>query len=168
MEKLLVSACTVGIPTKFNGSFLDIPSLKKLVDKGIAIPFCAEISAGFPVPRKPAEIESGKTALDVLKGEARIFETNNSDGTKGADVTEQFIQGANNTLKICQENQITIAILRENSPSCGSSLVYSGKFDGEKIPGMGVVSQLLRDNGITVYSQDNVPTHLIQKLLEES
>ena len=168
MDKLLVSSCVVGIPTKFNGTCLSMPTLKKLVENGKALPFCAEVSAGFSVPRKPAEIEKGKTAADVLAGNARIYETWNEDGSRGKDVTDQFIQGAQNTLQMCIDNGITIAVLRENSPSCGSSIVYDGEFKGNKISGSGVVTQLLRDNGITVYSHEIVPADLIERLLTEN
>jgi len=166
MNKILVSACTVGIATKFDGGCLDIATLRELVDWGTAIPFCAEVSAGFSVPRKPAEIEPGKTAVDVLNGNAKIYEIGDPDGNLGADVTEMFLQGAHNTLKVCIENGITLAVLRENSPSCGSSLVYDGQFKGNKIDGSGVVAQLLRNNGITVYSHENVPEDLIKDLLQ--
>ncbi len=168
MDKLLVSSCLVGHPTKFNGTCLDIPTLSKLIQNGKAVHFCAEVSAGFSTPRKPAEIERGKTAADVLAGNARIYETWNEDGSRGKDVTDQFIQGAQNTLKMCLDNGITIAVLRENSPSCGSSIVYDGQFKGNKIPGSGVVAQLLRDNRITVYSHENIPEDLIDRLLTES
>jgi uncharacterized protein YbbK (DUF523 family) len=169
MEKILVSACTVGWDTKFNGSSISLPKLVQLVEKGIAISYCAEVhGAGFPVPRKPAEIETGKTAADVLRGKARIYEIRNEDGSLGKDVTDQFMIGAMNTLKICLEKKIKVAILRENSPSCGSSLVFDGNFKGEKIPGMGIVAQLLRNNGIIVYSQENVPEDFISNLLNES
>jgi len=69
---------------------------------------------------------------------------------------------------MCIDNGITIAVLRENSPSCGSSIVYDGEFKGNKISGSGVVTQLLRDNGITVYSHEIVPADLIERLLTEN
>jgi uncharacterized protein YbbK (DUF523 family) len=161
MDKLLVSACTVGQNTRFDGRSIEVAELVKLVEKGKAVPFCAEVSAGFPTPRKPAEIENGKVAADVLDGNARVITAD------GDDVTEGFILGAQNVLEKCKEEKITIAILRENSPSCGSSQVYDGKFNGNRISGNGIVAELLRRNGIQVYSHENFPRELIDKMLNE-
>lgn len=158
--QLLVSACVAGFPTRFDGKCISINDIVALVDKGMAIPFCAEQAAGFPTPRDPAEIEPGKTAADVLAGNARVF-TN-----KGEDVTKQFINGAYHTLARCQEAGITVAILRQNSPSCGSTQIYDGTFSGTRIDGSGVVTELLSQNGITVYNHDNYPVELVAMLLE--
>ena len=51
-------------------------------------------------------------------------------------------------------NESTLVILKENSPSCGSSMIYNGEFTGEKIAGNGVTAALLKRNGIKVVSED--------------
>jgi uncharacterized protein YbbK (DUF523 family) len=48
--------------------------------------------------------------------------------------------------------KITTVVLKENSPSCGSSMIYNGEFSGKKVPGNGVTSALLKRNGIKVIS----------------
>ena len=48
------------------------------------------------------------------------------------------------------------AILKEGSPSCGSSLIYDGTFKGKKISGVGVTTALLRKNGIEVISENDL------------
>lgn len=71
----------------------------------------------------------------------------------GKDVTDSFLQGAYAVLKKAQEVGATCVILKENSPSCGSSFIYNGHFNGEKKPGMGVTTALLKRNGIEVISE---------------
>ncbi|MFH4870241.1 DUF523 domain-containing protein [Vibrio diabolicus] len=82
-------------------------------------------------------------------------------GNDGIDVTEQFVSGAENALELCKKQQIKYAILAESSPSCGSSKIYDGTFNGIQIDGSGVATALLESNGIKVYSQ-----HTIAKLRE--
>lgn len=48
----------------------------------------------------------------------------------------------------------TIVVLKENSPSCGSLMIYNGEFKGKKIIGNGVTSALLKRNGLQVISEE--------------
>ena len=78
------------------------------------------------------------------------------------DNTFFFLEGAKKALAIYQENNCAFAILKESSPSCGSSLIYDGSFSGKKIKGMGICALLFKQNGIIIYSEDD-----IERLLEE-
>ena len=74
----------------------------------------------------------------------------------GADVTDMFVTGAKRALAFAQKNQVRIAILTDGSPSCGSTYVYDGNFSGKQIPGKGVTAELLEQNGIRVFSEDQI------------
>ena len=58
---------------------------------------------------------------------------------------------------------IELAILKEDSPSCGVKSVYDGTFNRRKIAGQGITAALLRRNGIEVISEHDVP-ELLEKL----
>ena len=45
--------------------------------------------------------------------------------------------------------------------------IYSGRFDGEKVPGAGVAAALLMENGIKVYSEQEIDEDLLKRLIEE-
>ena len=152
---ILVSACLAGFDVKYNGSHNLNEKIKKWFDEKKAIPICPEVLGGLSIPREPAEIVGGE-GEDVLDGHAKVI-TNN-----GIDVTEQFIKGANETLKIALDLNATMVILKERSPSCGSSMIYSGEFNGNKKKGTGVTAALLKRNGIQVLSEEN-----FMKLLNE-
>lgn len=109
------------------------------------IPVCPEQLGGLSTPRIPSEIIGG-TGNDVWKGTARVV------NKEGQDVTEQFKRGAQEVLNFAKKFDIRAFLLKEKSPSCGSNQIYSGKFDGSKIPGMGVTTALLENNGIKVFS----------------
>lgn len=76
--------------------------------------------------------------------------------TEGIDVTLQFEKGAQAALQLAQEHHISIAILKQNSPSCGSQFIYDGSFSGKKVPGEGVTAALLRQHGIHVFGEDQL------------
>ncbi|WP_105189145.1 DUF523 domain-containing protein [Pseudoalteromonas sp. T1lg48] len=148
MEKVLVSACLLGNKVRYNASCLSVPeSDLNWLQSGVELVVCCpEVSAGLPIPRAPAEIIAGQ-GVDVLQGAASVV------GNDGVDVTHQFIVGAKNALKLCQEQQIKYAVLAEGSPSCGNAKIYDGTFSGTKVDGLGVTAALLEREGIRVFSQ---------------
>jgi uncharacterized protein YbbK (DUF523 family) len=149
--KVLVSSCLLGCKVRYNASDVNVENkcFEKLAQKYELVAFCPEVSAGLPTPRPSAEIKGGE-GLDVLLGLAKVI------GIDGVDVSEAFIYGAQMALKICIEQNISLAILNESSPSCGSSSIYDGNFSGVKKTGMGVTAALLKQNGIQVHSQHEV------------
>lgn len=145
----VISACLIGCECRYDQKSCLDQELEQLLREGKAIPVCPEQLGGLPTPRPPAEIIGG-TGEDVLDGKARII-----DNT-GQDVTEEFLMGANQALKLAKTVGATSAILKENSPSCGSSFVYDGSFSGKKVPGVGLTAALFRRNGIQVTSESIV------------
>src|SRR5574344_716261 len=111
MEKILISACLTGEKCKYDGGTNVFPFFEQLSKKDELVPFCPEVSGGLPTPREPAEI------------------VKNSVLTKsGKDVTQQYNAGAEAALKACKFFGIRIAILKDNSPSCGPRHIDDGHF----------------------------------------
>ena len=152
MDKVLVSACLLGQPVRYNG--VGKPLAHALLERwqmeGRVVSICPEVMAGFAIPRPPAEIASGADGQAVLSGSARVIDMT------GADVTPQFIEGARIALRIARENNCRFALLIDGSPSCGSGMIYDGSFSGQKHPGSGVTVALLRANGIEVFSDGQI------------
>lgn len=143
---ILVSSCLAGLEVRYNGTHCLDKQLQQLIQDNKAIPVCPELLGGFTTPREPAEIIGGN-GYDVLDGEARVIEKS------GTDVTELYLKGAYLTLKKAKELKATAIVLKEFSPSCGSSRIYNGEFSGKTISGDGVTSALLKRNGIKVLSE---------------
>ena len=74
----------------------------------------------------------------------------------GVDVSNEYKKGALEVLRLCKELNITKAILKANSPSCGCGTIYDGTFSGTKIKGNGITAQLLIDNGIEVLTEKDI------------
>ncbi|MEH7306835.1 DUF523 domain-containing protein [Neobacillus drentensis] len=144
---ILVSSCLAGLEVRYNGTHCLNNKIRKLVEENKAITICPELLGGFSIPRVPAEIIGGN-GEDVLDGKAKVVDKS------GKDVTELYIKGAYATLEKAKEITATIVVLKENSPSCGSSKIYNGEFNGKKIEGMGVTSALLKRNGLKVISEE--------------
>ncbi|MEK4085435.1 DUF523 domain-containing protein [Psychrobacillus sp. FSL K6-1415] len=144
---ILVSSCLAGLEVRYNGTHILNSKLRKLVEENKAITICPELLGGFSTPREPAEIIGGD-GEDVLDGKAKVIEKS------GRDVTEIYIKGAYATLEKAKKINATIVVLKENSPSCGSLMIYNGEFKGKKIIGNGVTSALLKRNGLQVISEE--------------
>jgi uncharacterized protein YbbK (DUF523 family) len=131
---ILVSACLLGLKCRYDGSEGHISEeVLKLVKEGKAIPICPEILGGLPTPRPPAEIQFGKVM-----------------NVDGEDVTLNFQLGAEECAKIARLSGANEAILKDKSPSCGSTRIYDGSFTKQLIPGQGVTTALLRQEGLVV------------------
>lgn len=149
MERILISACLLGRPVRYDGRGKELRHdlIARWQAEGRLVPVCPEALAGFPTPRPPAEIESGRSGPDVLRGEARILESG------GRDVTEAFLDGARAALQAAKNEGCRFALLADGSPSCGSTFIHDGSFVGVRKPGQGVVTALLRDNGVSVFPE---------------
>jgi uncharacterized protein YbbK (DUF523 family) len=147
MNKILVSACLLGNKVRYDAN--DVPTESNLLDvwknEGRLIAFCPEVAGGLSVPRLPAEIQSDDGNA-VLDGTAKVFDN------QGNDVSEFFINGAKQALETATSNNVKVAILKEKSPSCGSSFIYDGTFSSVSKVGQGVTTALFERNGIKVFS----------------
>lgn len=131
--KILVSACLLGKNCKYNGKNNYSERVAAYVAGHEVIPVCPEVLGGLPTPRDPSEIVDGVVT-----------------NCKGISVDRQFRKGAEEALRIAEENNIDLAILQSRSPSCGTGQIYDGSFTGKLIPGQGVFAELLEKNGFRV------------------
>jgi uncharacterized protein YbbK (DUF523 family) len=172
MERILVSACLLGVPVRYDGRAKrrDDEILARWRSEDRLVSCCPEVSGGLPVPRPPAELapaagcpvpvappasgvadESvGTDGAAVLDGGAKVLTA------AGVDVTAAFVRGAELALEVAQQYAVRIAVLKEGSPSCGSSRIYDGTFTGRATSGFGVTTALLTRHGIRVFSEDRL------------
>ena len=134
----IVSACLCGEKCRYDGKVFILDTIKELVDNGKAIMVCPEVLGGMSVPRLPCEIKNNK-----------VLNINNEDKT------DDFMDGAIKVLELAKKYEIKKAILKEKSPSCGSKYIYDGNFNRNLIPGEGLTTKLLRENGIQVISDES-------------
>ena len=143
-KPILVSACLLGTPCRYDGSGKADARLLKLGAKRQLIPVCPELLGGLPTPRPPAE-----------RVGARILDKN------GADVTAAYLRGAQETLRLARLLGCKTAILKARSPSCGAGQIYDGTFSGTLVAGQGVTAALLSQNGVTVFTEESDLSHLL-------
>ena len=138
--KILVSACLLGVPCRYDGASKAHQDVVRLAEAGhILIPVCPEQLGGLPTPRPPAE----------RRGDGVFTQA-------GDNVTEPYRRGAEQTLALCRLLGCEAAILKERSPSCGAGAVYDGTFSRRLTAGDGVTAALLRENGITVVGESRI------------
>ncbi|MCP1198011.1 DUF523 domain-containing protein [Notoacmeibacter sp. MSK16QG-6] len=165
MDRILVSACLLGRPVRYNGKdkLSGNAIISRWLAEGRVVSVCPEVAVGFPTPRPPAEIrdslmESGSPQVrdagwqrpdgeTVLLGSASVV-----DAT-GNDVSALYIKAAGETVALAQRVGCRHAVLTDGSPSCGSTFIYDGTFSGNRIEGMGVTSAALRAAGIEVWPE---------------
>ena len=142
MQNVIISACLLGIPCRYDGKSKQIftnEQIKALKAKFNLIPVCPEIYGGLPTPRTGSERVDTRVIM--------------KDAT---DVTQNFEKGASITLDLCRILGARMAILKEKSPSCGKGKIYDGTFSGTLKDGFGVTAELLLKNGITVYTESEI------------
>lgn len=148
MRPILVSACLLGLLTRYDGATKRNEKVLRFIrEKGlIPIPVCPEQLAGLPTPR-PATRFSRGDGTAVLDGTGTV------KNAEDAVVNELFLRGAIETMKMARLAGCTEALLKERSPSCGVHQVY---LEDQVIAGQGVTAALLARNGLKIFSEEDV------------
>ena len=140
MMKILVSACLLGEPCRYDGKSKPSEAIRALAEQHTLIPICPEVMGGLSTPRSPSEIQPDGRVVN----------------REGADVSGNYLRGAELSLALAREHGCALAILKEKSPSCGNREVYDGSFSGKLIPGQGICARLLEANGIRVIGESEI------------
>lgn len=143
MENILISACLLGLPTRYDGKSVEYPALTRLSKKYNLIPVCPEIYGGLPTPRTPSERLGGRVVT-----------------RHGDDVTENYERGAIAACRLAELYGCRVAILKERSPACAPNEIYDGSFSGKKIAGLGVAAERLSKMGVRVISEEEIEIFL--------
>lgn len=139
-EPLLISACLLGRPCRYDGASKPCANVRALEARYRLIPICPEVDGGLPTPRPASELQDDGS----VKNRA------------GRDVTAEYRRGATLALQMAQRNGCRVALLKEKSPSCGAHGVYDGSFSGRLRDGEGLTVRLLRQNGIRVLGESEI------------
>lgn len=143
---ILVSACLLGVCCRYDGKSVPNERVIALKDDFTLIPVCPEIFGGLPTPRPPAE-RTGNLVMTL----------------EGNDVTDRYLRGAREVLRLAGVFECRIAVLKERSPACGCGKIYDGTFSKTLTDGDGVAAQLLKTRGIDVFGESQ-----IDKLIKEA
>jgi uncharacterized protein YbbK (DUF523 family) len=145
MRKILVSTCLLG--QKITGSRVryndgDVPCIDprflRWHAEGRFVHICPEVIGGLSTPRPRARLVGNRVVAE-----------------DGSDVTSAYEKGAHAALALAKKHGITLAILKQDSPSCGSRFIFSEDFKN-RIPGEGRTADLLRRNGVAVFGEDEL------------
>jgi uncharacterized protein YbbK (DUF523 family) len=102
-EKVLVSACLLGINCRYDGKNKKNEKLLEELKNYEIVPICPEVEGGLPTPREPATREGNKVITNFTR----------------RDVTDFFKAGALRALSKAQKYGVKRAFLKSKSPSCG-------------------------------------------------
>lgn len=144
---LLISACLLGCPCRYDGGGQAHPDVLALADRHHLVPVCPEQLGGLPTPRPPAERLGGRVVTQA-----------------GTDVTAAYSRGGEAAVQLAELLRCEYAILKERSPSCGHGEIYDGTFTHTRIPGSGVAAARLAAHGLRVMGESQA--HLLTCVLE--
>ncbi len=138
---ILVSACLLGVACRYDGASKPNEKILSMLRNPVfnLIPVCPEILGGLPTPRPPCEISKGRVVTQ-----------------SGENKTVEYERGADEVLRLAKLFNCSLAILKENSPSCGSGKVYDGTFSRRLTDGDGIAASLLKANGIKVVGESEL------------
>lgn len=138
-RKILVSACLLGVPCRYDGKSKPNDRVMALGGKYELVPICPEVDGGLPIPRTSSERVGNRVIM-----------------RDGVDVTENYMRGALIALEQSKLNSVEFAILKARSPSCGKGKIYDGSFSGKLIDGNGVTAELLTKAGVKVITEEEL------------
>ena len=138
--RLLVSACLLGVMCRYDGQSRPDQNVLALLKNHVLVPVCPEQLGGLSTPRCPCEIQGDRVM-----------------SRDGDDRTAEYEKGALEALRLCRLFSCEAAVLKAKSPSCGLGCVYDGTFSGTLRPGDGVTAGLLKNSGVPVYTEKNLP-----------
>ncbi len=139
--KILISRCLLGEPCRYDGQSKPSREVEALCRAGhTLVPVCPEVLGGLPTPRPPAEVQPDGRVINAL----------------GADVTDQYCLGAQQTLALARQEGCELAVLKAKSPSCGNREIYDGTFTRRVIDGRGVTAALLERAGVRVLNEEEL------------
>ena len=136
---ILVSACLLGLPCRYDGRPKPREEVLALGEKHVLIPVCPEQLGGLPTPRPPAE----------WQGERIV-------NRAGEDVTAQYLRGGEEAVNLARTLGCEAAVLKERSPACGCLEIYDGSFSGVLKPGKGSAAAALEAAGIPVFGESEL------------
>jgi len=150
MRPILVSSCLLGLKTRYDGTDNHCQAVIDYIEANqfTPIPVCPEQLAGLSTPRPKCWFSRGD-GITALAGNGKLINEN------GEDVTQTFLNGAQECLKIANLTRCKLAILQQRSPSCGSQKIY---IEEALVEGVGITAALLSKNGLKIFSDDNLPT----------
>jgi uncharacterized protein YbbK (DUF523 family) len=144
--RFIVSACLAGAKCTFKGKDNHNKKVARLVATGLALAACPELAGGLGIPRERSEIISGDGS-SVLDGESRVI------SESGRDLTREYIAGAVKLAKLARGLGVERAVLKSDSPACGTGRIYDGSFSGKFRKGDGVFAAALKREGVKVHNE---------------
>ena len=147
-EPILVSACLLGLPTRYDGRCKRSQPVIDFLHREylIPIPVCPEQLAGLTTPRYKTFFEVG-TGFDVVAGNGRVISLNREP------MNEIFLLGAKLVFKIGKICNCRRALFKERSPSCG---VHQIHLQDDIVSGPGVTTAFLINEGFEVFSEEDI------------
>ena len=143
---VVISACLVGIPCRYDGHAKPFPHLEELLQKIQPIPLCPEVLARLGTPRVPMQFVGGDGAA-ALRGDARLLDE------QDRDCTEAVRGGVTSALRLARAAGCTRAILKARSPSCGVHQVHTRQ---GLIAGSGMFAAACLASGLEVVSDESL------------
>lgn len=139
MANILVSGCLVGCTCRYDAALKTSEKVIALAKDNTLIPVCPEQLGGLPTPRHPSERVADKVIRD-----------------DGIDVTKEYMLGSKTVAELAKLCKADYCIMKSGSPACGCGKIYDGTFTGNKIPGDGTASELLKQAGFKVITEEDL------------
>lgn len=161
MPRLLVSACLLGLPVRFDGRSQANQELMGLLRGLEAVSICPEQLGGLPTPRPAASIigPPGADGHDVIHHRAWVI------NSRGEDLSPAFLKGAGEAVNLADRLEPAAILLRSESPSCGPRTRTDA--EGQVRP-RGVAAALLEEAGwIIIEVAGEGVSDQVRRFLEE-
>lgn len=135
----IVSKCLLGCNCKYDGGNNYCQEVIDFLKGKQVIEVCPEVMGGMSTPRIPSEIKDDKVINEL-----------------NVDVTTYFNNGVEACLKLIENKEIELAVLKAKSPSCGYKKIYDGTFTKTLIDGHGMFARKIVEKNIPIITEKDL------------
>lgn len=152
---ILISKCLLNKNNQYQTNNNYLACLAKLYDPRVFYALCPAKLANLPtMPTVELRLNYPR-----YKGKRVLVDDSGRTWLNAESLEEVWLK------RLVVNYDIKVAILKDDSPSCGVHKIYDGHFDGVRCSGMGIATSILQSAGVKCYAEQDLSQMELKNLI---